>query len=238
MAEDNAHVLKTLEDLKRQVVSKLEEARPLIVALNGLEAAYGLPLTSLGPELLSGPLAVSQTGQAGPAVPPPAPFGGFSRRGGPASIRPDEFLAVEPMVAAKKYLAMVGQAVTVDEIADAIQRGGADVQGANWREKLETSLSRSPYDVIKVSDKTYGLASFYSEEQLARLRGARRQKRLGTAAGKGKKDKKPVAKTKKRDAAKGQSTTTKPKVEADDAARKGAGDGGRPLESENAEQVH
>ncbi len=174
MADDNSHVSKTIEDLRRQVAFKIDEARMALTGLNALETAFGLPLTQFG-ELANGsPIPGSQSG---PSPATPQLFGAGSRRGG--AVRPDEFLGNEPMQAAKKYIAMVGHAVTFDEIADGIQRGGAAVHGAGWRDKLETSLMRSPYEVIKVADKTYGLASFYTEEQLSRLRGARRLKRAG-----------------------------------------------------------
>jgi hypothetical protein len=96
------------------------------------------------------------------------------KRKSSGAIRPDEFFGDEPMEAAKKYIRSVGYAVSFDEITDAVQRGGAATKGADWRDKLEISLKRSPYQVITVADKTYGLSEFYTEEQLKRFRNNRR----------------------------------------------------------------
>jgi hypothetical protein len=186
MADDNSYVSKTIEDMRRQVAAKLDEARVTLAGLNAVELAFGLPLTQFGELLNSASVPPAPTGGASQTTVQPGQFPSYQRRSG-QSVRPDEFLGEEPMQAAKKYMTMIGHAITFDEIADAIQRGGAAVHGANWREKLETSLMRSPYEVIKVADKTYGLAAFYSEDQLARLRGARRLKRLGTPKTKPKK---------------------------------------------------
>lgn len=177
MPDDNSHVSKTVEDLRRQVAFKISEARTALTGLNALETAFGLPLTDFAELAEIEPQAPLHASQGSPGQ--PKPLRPIHLRGGGASIRPDEFLGIEPMHAAKRYMAMIGHAVTFDEIADGIQRGGAAIHGAGWREKLETSLMRSPYEVVKVADKTYGLASFYSEEQLATLRGARRLKRQG-----------------------------------------------------------
>lgn len=93
----------------------------------------------------------------------------------PSAIKPEEYLGDEPLEEAKKYIASVGHAVHFEEIADAVSRGGAATQGSDWREKLETSLIRSTFEVVKVQEKTFGLTKFYSEEQLRRVRGTRRQ---------------------------------------------------------------
>ena len=90
------------------------------------------------------------------------------------------------MEAAKKYMRSIGHAIHFDEIADAVQSGGAAIQGTNWRDRLELSLKRSPYQVIMVADKTYGLAEFYTPDQLKRLRSSRRG---GDDAAQGKKPK-------------------------------------------------
>ena len=103
----------------------------------------------------------------------------------------------EPLEAAKKYMRAVGQAVHFDEITDAVQRGGAAIQGANWRDRLELSLKRSPYQVITVAEKTYGLSDFYTEEQLNRLRASRRGSEGSTVAKKKAKPK-ATAKAKKK----------------------------------------
>jgi hypothetical protein len=63
----------------------------------------------------------------------------------------------------------------MDEIGDAVTRGGAAIKGSDWRDKLETSLIRSTYEIVKVQEHTFGLVSFYTEDQLKGLRETRRQ---------------------------------------------------------------
>lgn len=175
MADDNSHIARTLDDMRRQATEKLEEVKPIIAGMNAVEATFGLPLTLLQ-DLVEGTAGappgaptLQGSGSASTSIPKIQP-----RRAG-QGIRPDEYLGEEPMEAAKKYLSSIGHAVHFDEIADAVQRGGAAVQGANWRERLELSLKRSPYQVITVAEKTYGLADFYTQEQLTRLRSSRRR---------------------------------------------------------------
>jgi len=171
MADDLSHVSKTIEDLRRQVVAKLELARSDLAVINGLEASFGLSLTTFGE------LAAAPSGATSTTVNGQSPLGVSSKNQSPGrrgAVRPDEYLAEEPMEAAKKYMRSIGHAIHFDEIADAVQSGGAAIQGTNWRDRLELSLKRSPYQVIMVADKTYGLAEFYTPDQLKRFRSSRR----------------------------------------------------------------
>jgi hypothetical protein len=166
MPDNTAHVDKTLTDLRNQLAAKVEEAKRLVGAINVLEAMIMAPLTQM-PNL-------------GSVAPTPDPIlnpnGAALRRIGAAvALRPDAYLGVAPLDAAKRYIQSVGHATHLDEIADAMVKGGAAVVGADWKEKLEQSLIRSTLEVVKVQDKTFGLVSFYSEEQLRGLRATRRQ---------------------------------------------------------------
>lgn len=166
------HVGKTLDDIKRQIVAKIEEATRLLVTVNTLEEMLGTPKSNLADYIGEGSdVSVPQQGTSStPRVVAPS-----HRIGSPRSIKPDQFLGEPPLDAAKKYIGLVGHAVHFDEIADAVQRGGAATKGTDWREKLEMSLLRSVFEVVKVQDRTYGLVSFYTEEQIEGLRGTRRR---------------------------------------------------------------
>lgn len=172
MADDTAHVSKKLDDMRRQATARLEEARALVASMNTVETIFDLPLTML-----------ADLETAALTTPPPEgatqgsaePWGNVpQKRRSLQSIRPDEYLGDEPMKAAKKYMAGVGHAIHFDEIANAVQRGSAAISGTDWRDRLELSLKRSPYDVITVAEKTYGLSAFYTPEQLGRLKASRR----------------------------------------------------------------
>ena len=176
MADELAHVNKTLEDVKRQIVAKIDEAAHLLAGAHMLEDMLGMPHSTLADyigETDAAPVSTVPLGNSA-AVSRTTNTPGYSRSGNPRAIKPDQFLGQAPLDAAKKYIALVGHAVHLDEIAEAVQRGGAALKGADWRDKLEMSLLKSVYEVVKVQDKTFGLLTFYSAEQIAGLRGTRR----------------------------------------------------------------
>lgn len=235
MTDESSHVSLTLESLKRQLAAKLDdEARRLIAAMTTLESMAGLPPTTLMdvvPMIGSPGSLQGNNSQNQPAVSAQASSGRRSAQ----PIRPDEYLGAEPLDAAKQYMQAVGHAIHFDEIADAVQRGGAAIQGANWREKLEISLVRSAYGVVKVQDKTYGLRSFYNDEQLKRLRQARRprdEKKKKTAKKRGKANSPKLAKPSKVEASDSKDAAVKPKKPIKSADAKGT------PEPASSEHVH
>ena len=63
------------------------------------------------------------------------------------SVRPGEFIGMDALEAAKTYLEKKKDvAASLDEIVDALQKGGANLVG---RDSLRTSLGRSTWDVVK-----------------------------------------------------------------------------------------
>jgi hypothetical protein len=158
-----------IDDLKQQLASLVTQARKLLGIINDLEDLDGVPKTEL-PDLVVGSVSQGKTSTNSGAT----SFLPASRS--LASIRPDEYLGQRPIDAAKSYLASVGRATHLDEIADAVQRGGAAIFGALWKDQLDSSLLRSTADIVKIQDQVYGLVRFYSEEQLAGLRATRRQR--------------------------------------------------------------
>lgn len=159
------HVVQTLEEFKQQLAAKLGEVRRILNLINTLEESYGQTKTTLS-ELGEN----SQIEAQGTALPPPLAPGRHTRE-----VRLDEFLGDQPLIAAKKYLKRVGHAVPFDEIASAIQRGGAAIRGSDWRENLQTSLIRSTFDIVKIQEGVFGLTEFYTPEQLQGLRSTRRR---------------------------------------------------------------
>jgi hypothetical protein len=168
MPDDASHVLKTIEDLKRELADKVRDVFGLLSMVNGLQDRAKVARTALA-EL--GTSAATTKGQTSDPNGLQVPNGRTSQQ-----IRSDQYLGEKPLEAAKKYIEAVGHAVHFDEIADAVQRGGAAIKGSDWRQTLETSLIRSAYQVVKVQENTYGLKVFYTEEQLKGLRSTRRQR--------------------------------------------------------------
>ena len=168
MAEAAEHIKKTLEDFKQQLAVKMAEAARVLAVVNALEEQLSLPRTALSG--VGGGVTWNQNlnEEMRTMDGPPS----MSSQ----SIRPDEYLGDAPLEAAKKYLRRLRRAATLDEIADAISRGGAATRGADWKGDLDASLLRSTREVVKVREGTYGLVDFYTEEQLKGLRATRRQR--------------------------------------------------------------
>lgn len=197
MADETDYISRTLEDVKSQIEAKIADAARLLPTANHLAEMIGAPTVSLADFIADydddSLVVAAQPGAIDrPAAVTPV------RGGAVRHIKPDAFLGQVPLEAAKKYIGMVGHAAQIDEIAGAVERGGAAVKGADWRDKLEMSLLRSVHDVVKVKDKTYGLVSFYTAAQIEGLRGARRrEKPKGKRGGKkrGKPSQPPTHKT-------------------------------------------
>lgn len=202
MADQNGHIEKTLEELRLDLAGHLDEAQRILSTMNMLEAKIGVGLTTIADISLQTSGALS-----GKNAPPSSGTNSASPRRSNTPMRPDQYLGVTPLDAAKAYIGTVGHAVPVDEISDAISRGGAAIKGSDWRDKLEMSLIRSTYDVVKVQEHTFGLAAFYTEEQLRGLRGTRRSA-----------EPKPQKKKRKKPTMKKVAAAVTPKVEKEEKA--------------------
>lgn len=75
------------------------------------------------------------------------------------SVRPGEFIGMDALDAAKAYLEKKkAEAASLDEIVDALQKGGANTVS---RDTLSTSLARSTWDVVKApGQELYQLVKF------------------------------------------------------------------------------
>jgi hypothetical protein len=158
---------QALDDLRKGIVRKMTELHCALQGLNAVERAYNLPITDISEfETTETPTqTVLREGVRESHVSP---------KPSNVAILPDTYLGDPPLDAAKKYIGSVGHAVSFDEIVAAVTKGGAATVGPNWKDVLEISLMRSGAEVVKVADKTYGLARFYTEEQIKRLRESRR----------------------------------------------------------------
>jgi hypothetical protein len=71
-----------------------------------------------------------------------------------------EFAGMQPLDAAKKYLRMIApkqKAAPLSDILRALDEGGLKAS----RDDLRISLSRSTYEVYKISEDVYGLLEFF-----------------------------------------------------------------------------
>jgi hypothetical protein len=79
---------------------------------------------------------------------------------GSLRIRPDQYFGKTITVAARQYLKAKGSAGTVDEIIDALKRGGCDL-GANPLKNIKISLSKNSKTFAQVSEDVFGLWEMY-----------------------------------------------------------------------------
>ncbi len=84
---------------------------------------------------------------------------GFADAVSTVAVRPGEFIGMDALDAAKTYLEKKkAEAASLDEILDALQKGGANQVG---RDALSTSLARSTWDVVKApGQELYQLVKF------------------------------------------------------------------------------
>ena len=142
----NEALNNAIEELKKQVNSltaqiiadgRMAELQKLLTALNTLEGLCGQSKTTLGEIFSFGPVASVKPG---------------------IHVEPDEFVGLEPLEAAKRYLKKPKKAALIQDIVAAIRAGGGDPGN---EEKLKVSLARSTWDVIKIGDDRFGLLEFY-----------------------------------------------------------------------------
>lgn len=85
------------------------------------------------------------------------------------AIRPDQFFGKAQATAVKEYLKMKGSAATIDEIYDALLRGGYSFTGTEklWKRGLSIALSKNSKGFVYIkNNKSYGLPEFYPDLHL------------------------------------------------------------------------
>jgi hypothetical protein len=80
-----------------------------------------------------------------------------------AGLRPDEFVGETYSSAARLYLEKVGNAVSMDELLDALNRGGCPVGGKEPKKTLYISLIRDVRTFVPIPGRSafLGLRKFY-----------------------------------------------------------------------------
>jgi hypothetical protein len=157
MAE-NETLRKALEIYLQQKRDKLEEMRQLDLIISRLSRDLGdaPPATHAAEDDPSDSIGDAwRENEFGPA---PAPTSG-SR----ATIRADEFVGLTYSGAARTYLEKVGHAVSMDELLDALNRGGSPVGGKDAKKTLYVSLIRDVRTFVPIpgSSGFLGLRKFY-----------------------------------------------------------------------------
>lgn len=79
----------------------------------------------------------------------------------PTTIHADEFFGMTHGDAARKYLEKIGKAVSLEELVDALNKGGCKVGGTEPKRTLYISLVRNTREFAKVPGGYIGLRKFY-----------------------------------------------------------------------------
>lgn len=96
------------------------------------------------------------------------------------SIRSSQFYGKTPTVAAREYMELRGEAVPLDEILEALQKGGFDFSAQGWSEALRLknlgiSISKNSSIFHKLPNDTWGLLKWYPNVKLPKKAAAFKQ---------------------------------------------------------------
>jgi hypothetical protein len=156
---DKEALRKALEHYIQQKQEKLKEVQRLDVMISGLSRDLGevvpeapVPAEEDASDSIGDAWRENEFG-ASPA----------SVTGPRSSVRPDEFVGETYSNAARRYLEKVGQAVSMDDLLDALNRGGCPVGGKEPKKTLYISLIRDVRTFVPIPGRSgfLGLRKFY-----------------------------------------------------------------------------
>lgn len=146
---DNDYLRKTLEHYRQQREAQLSALRKTEAFIVELEAELGEPST-VGMSPAPMPLDFGTSIESRPLQP------------ASVTIQPDDFFGMTQTQAARAYLQRVKRAVSIEQIVDALQKGGAQLGGADPKKTLYVSLARNPERLFVIPREGYfGLREFY-----------------------------------------------------------------------------
>jgi len=94
----------------------------------------------------------------------------YSKSAGSTVVKATEFFGMTYGEAAKAYLEKVGEAVTIDQLVEALGQGGCKVGGANPKRVLYISLVRNVREFVPPREGYIGLRKFYPTVKQGRKR--------------------------------------------------------------------
>jgi len=151
---DKEPLRKALEHYTQQQSLKLEELRQLEQMIARLKHDIEGETDFVEPFKENAPVSVTQSHTADAYL---VPTNGKTR------VRPDEFVGASFTTAAKAYLEKVGHAVSLDELLDALNKGGCPVGGVDPKKTLYISLVRDTGNFYLIPGQRgyLGLRKFY-----------------------------------------------------------------------------
>jgi hypothetical protein len=142
---------QTLEYYRQQLKRKRDEILPLELTVRQLELELGEAGSE--PLDLSGLVPVSEGSTERRT--------GANINGRSKEIRPDQFYGMSISDAARQYLTGIGHAVAIEELIDALKKGGCKLSGQYANKVVYTALIRNTKDFTVPQQGYVGLRSFY-----------------------------------------------------------------------------
>lgn len=187
MAE-NEPLKKALEHYLQRKLDKLKEVQELDLMISRLRRDLGeiSQETQADKEEDASDTGLSEAWQESEFGP-----GATLKNGMKANVRPDEFFGMTYSTAAAAYLDKVRHAVSMDELLDALNRGGCPVGGREPRKTLYISLIRDVRTFVPIpgSPGFLGLRKFYpnlkalKEKASPQVKRKRRSRKVAKAKG-------------------------------------------------------
>jgi hypothetical protein len=162
----NESMRETLEHFRQQRLNKLEEIRQMESTIRQLERELGDDQTGFAADMQISASA-EQNGKS-------IPLASTTQR--KANIQGDEFFGLSQPEAARRYLKKIGQAVSVDEILEALRKGGCKVGGADPKKVLYICMVRDTRNFIKLPNGMIGLRDFYADRNLNKFNADKKAK--------------------------------------------------------------
>jgi hypothetical protein len=157
---DNDKLRGALEVYLEQKRAKLEEVRQIDLIISRLSRDLGEGVREpQGEPEVNGPDDTGPGEAWGESAFAPA----SNRAAGKANVRPDAFFGMTYSTAAAAYLESVGHAVSMDELLDALNKGGSPVGGKEPKKTLYISLVRAVKTFVPIPGRSgfLGLRKFY-----------------------------------------------------------------------------
>jgi len=168
---ENENLRKALEHYLQEKRDKLEEVRQLDLIIARLSRDLGEPAQAMAISEGVGDSMANEWRDSNEVALAPAP----SR----INVRPDDFFGMTYTAAATAYLEKVGHAVSMEELLDALNKGGCPVGGKEPKKTLYISLIRAVRVFVPIPGKSgyLGLRKFYPNLKTLKEESAPRPRR-------------------------------------------------------------
>jgi hypothetical protein len=150
--------MPTTDSMRETLEHFVSEEKKLLADLSSVRLTIQSIKRALGLDTQNSEISESSNGQM---IDVSVPSVTGSIAGGKLGIRADEFFGMTHAEAARQYLKKVGHAVSFEELADALRKGGCKLTGVDPKKILYISLIRNSRDFVPPQAGFVGLREFY-----------------------------------------------------------------------------